>query len=340
MGRAVDAKPAKISDVAALAGVGVGTVSRVLNGSARVSESTRRMVNAAIEELEYRPSPAARALSTGRSSTVAVVAPFFTSPSMVERLRGVVETLDGTQYDLMLYDVQSPRRYPEHLLELARTQRGSGVLSFSLTPTDADVERFRRAQVPLVLIDARHAEVPHLVIDDEAGGYMATRHLLALGHRRIALVADTPKSPYGFHSSNDRRAGYRRALVEAGCPLRPEFERAGKHGRQIAHRLTDELLGVPEPPTAIFAVSDTQALGVLEAAQEAGYRVPEDLSVVGFDDIEVAAYVGLTTVRQPLRASGVRGAELLLDAMDGVADPVAEVMPLEVVTRRTTGPVR
>ena len=161
----------------------------------------------------------------------------------------------------------------------------------------------------------RHPRLPRVVVDDVHGGALATRHLLELGHERIAFVGDTNDPRYGFVSSHRRREGYREALEAAGYPRPARAGAVRPHGRQVAHRLTTELLSLPEPPTAIFAASDIQALGVLEAAGYEGIAVPDELSVIGFDDLEVAPYLGLTTVRQPLYESGRRGLERLLSVM-------------------------
>jgi DNA-binding LacI/PurR family transcriptional regulator len=161
--------------------------------------------------------------------------------------------------------------------------------------------------------------------------------LIDLGHRRIGYVSDPLESPFNFTSSLDRFRGYRAALETAGIAFRPEYHRQGKHGRYEARRLAAQLLALPQPPTAIFAASDTQAMGVLEAAQDADLHVPQDLSVVGYDDVEVAEYLGLTTIRQQLFESGVRGVELLLEALEAPSDnPVCDVLPVELVTRDTT----
>lgn len=328
-----------IADVAARAGVGVGTVSRVLNNNPHISPQTRARVLAAIAELGYQPNQMARALSRGRTQTVGVIVPFFTSPSVVERLRGMVETLRQTGYDLILYNVESVSQRHEHFRSLAQPGRVDGVLVVSLRPEKAEIKRFREARIPLVLVDSAHPDVPHVIIDDFQGGYMAARHLLDLGHRRVAFVGDPEQNPFGFTSSVRRLAGFRQALLEAGVPLPDSRVREGPHGRHVAHRLTSELLALPDRPTAIFAASDTQALGVLEAAQEHGLAVPQDLSIIGFDDIEVSPYVGLTTVRQPLAQSGARGASLLLAELAGQgAGGVEEVLPLELVLRKTTAP--
>jgi len=177
------------------------------------------------------------------------------------------------------------------------------------------------------------------VVDDIAGGQQATQHLIDLGHRRIGFVSDNLENPFNFTSSRHRYRGYRQALSQAGIPFRPEYHRQSTHGLSEARRLALELLSLTERPTAIFAASDTQAMGVLEAARQLGIQVPGQLSVIGYDDIEVAGYLGLTTMRQLLFESGQRGVELLLDALDNPgAKPVREVLPTELVVRTTTGP--
>ncbi len=325
-----------IVDVAAKAGVGVGTVSRVLNDSPLVSDKTRERVKSIIDELDYRPSQMARNLSLGRTLTIGVIVPFLTQSSVIDRIRGIVATLRTTPYDLVLFTVETPAQRTEQFRNLARN-RVDGLLSVSLSPGDHEVERFQRAGIPVVLINGRHDAVPRVVTDDVAGGLLATRHLIELGHERIAFIGEPALDPYGVGWSEFRHQGYRQALTEAGLEVRPQYELLGQAGRPVASRLTLQLMHGAEPPTAVFVASDAQALGVIEAAQEAGLDVPGQLSVIGFDDIKVARYVGLTTVRQPLFESGCRGATLLLEALQvDELEPCEEVLPLELVTRRTT----
>jgi LacI family transcriptional regulator, galactose operon repressor len=338
---AISTTPARIADVAAAAGVGVATVSRVLNGNANVAAPTRARVLEAITALNYRPSSLARNLSLRRTLVIGVVIPFFTSPSSVERLRGVVTALEGSPYDLALFDVESADRQRRAFDLLGRGDRADGLLVVSLVPPAEELGRLAAANLPTIIVDAPHETLTTVVVDDVAGGEQATRHLIELGHSKIAFIGDKPPDPFRFHSSRDRTLGYERALENAGIAVRPEYIRAGTHNRHVARSIAIELLKLPDRPTAIFAASDTQALGALEAARVLGIDVPRDLSVVGFDDIEVAAYVGLTTVRQPLLESGRRGAELLLQALDGPpARPLRELLPLELIVRGTTGPAR
>jgi len=330
-----------IADVAAHAGVGAGTVSRVLNDSPRVSASTRARVLAAIEVLDYRPNPLAQGLSRGRCQTLGVVVPFFTHASAVERLRGVVAALDGSRYDLVLFNVESPVHRDEHFATLTRRDRADGLLIVSLPPPPTSLHRLATSGVPTVLLDSRGAGVPAVVTDDVEGGRLATRHLLDLGHTRIAFVGDDPDNPLGFTSSRAREDGYRETMAAAGLEVRPGDIVHGPHVRPIARQLAERMLAGPDRPSAVFAASDAQALGVLEAARAAGIDVPGGLSVVGFDDIEVSGYAGLTTVRQPLFESGRLAARLLLESL-AAEDPLGESehqLDLELVVRRTTGPV-
>jgi LacI family transcriptional regulator len=329
-----------IADVAAHAGVGAGTVSRVLNDSPRVRDSTRARVLAAIELLDYRPNPLARGLSRGRCQTLGVVVPFFTHASAVERLRGVAAALDGSRYDLVLFNVESPVHRDEHFATLTRRDRADGLLIMSLPPPPHSLARLADAGVPVVLLDTCGRGVPAVVTDDVEGGRLATRHLLALGHERIAFIGDDPDNPLGFTAGSSREAGYRQTMAEAGVDFPAGYVCHGPHVRAVARRLTERLLARRDRPTAVFASSDVQALGVLEAARAAGLDVPGDVSVVGFDDVEVSGYAGLTTVRQPLFESGKVAARILLAALEEGHIPEAHEhrLGLELVERSTTGP--
>jgi DNA-binding LacI/PurR family transcriptional regulator len=316
-------------------------VSRVLNGSPKVRDSTRARVLAAIELLDYRPNPLARGLSRGRCQTLGVLVPFFTHASAVERLRGVVAALDESRYDLVLFNVESPVHRDQHLASITGRDRADGLLVLSLPIPKRDLERLTAAGVPVVLVDSRGGAVPAVVTDDVQGGRLATQHLVDLGHTSIAFIGDDPKNTFGFTSSVQREHGYGAVLADAGIPYRAELVRHGGHDRIVAEGLAGQLLDAADPPTAVFASSDVQAAGVLAAAAARGLQVPGDLSVVGFDDIEVSAFMGLTTVHQALYDSGHLGARLLLDAVAGKAPPAEEhVLPIALVERSTTAQPR
>ena len=289
----------------------------------------------AIEALDYQPSTAARGLTSGRWQAIGVVAPFFSSPSAVERLRGVAERLAENGYSLVLHDVETLEQRASALSAFARPDRVDGLLVISLPLADDEQTALLGHDIPIVQIDVPDGPDPGLAIDDVHGGRLATAHLLAAGHRRVGFVGDAPAGAFGFTSSEDRRRGYLRALREAGIEPVTELQQRGFHGRVEARAPAERLLGLPDPPTAIFAASDLQAVGVIEAIRARGLRVPDDVAVIGFDDIELAEIVSLTTVRQPLRESGALGAGALLALLDGREPERRPLPPLTVIERAT-----
>jgi len=329
-----------ISDVAAKAGVSAATVSRVLRGKPQVAASTRQRVLTAAEELGYSPSRAAQSLALGRSSSIGVVAPLADSPSVAERLGGLTARLGASDYDLTLFGINTSTERVDLLAELADPGRIGAVVLISLRPTPDEVEALAAAGVPTVVIDANVPSLDCVYIDDGEGGRLAARTLLASGHRRIAFVGDVADSEFGFTSSEDRRIAFEDVLATATVQIPDEYLKRRPHGADEAKLATFELLDLAEPPTAIFAASDVQASGVLEAAHERGVDVPGDLSVIGFDDIRSARGMGLTTIRQPLEESGAYGAKLVLEALEHRPIGMSIELPLSLVSRRSTAPPR
>lgn len=330
-----------IRDVARKAGVGIGTVSRVLNDSPLVSEETRLKVLAAIEDLDFSPNTTARRLSRGRSMAVAVIAPFFIRRSYIERLQGIEHILSASGYDLILYNVETVPRRDACLRMVPRAERLDGMIVISLAPTISETERLIELGVPTVLIDAHADSLNSVEIDDVNGAHQAVNHLIDLGHTSIAYIGESlDNNAFNFQPIIDRYNGYRQALAQAGIPFRSEYHRQGEYGWIEGRRMAHELFELAEPPTAIFAYSDTIAFGVLEAAQQAGLNVPNDLSVIGFDDVEVAQFFRLTTVRQLLYESGAHGAELLLAQLQGDEQENIQhiILPTQLVVRDTTAP--
>lgn len=330
-------RAATITDVARIAGVGVGTVSRVINGSPRVSDATRARVRAVIEDLDYRPNSVAQRLSRGRTLTVGVVVYDLTNPSVVERLKGLVDGLGAAGMDMALFNVESAEQRDRLFDRLLRGGGVDGLIIVSLGVGDEDAARLVTSRLPVVLLDVAHARLPSIVVDDRAGGALAAHHLLDLGHRRVAFVGDDGAGPFGFTACRDRLEGFRTALAGEGVDLPDDLVILGRHDRVVAEDLSDRILSRDDPPSAVFAASDTQAIGVLTAAGGAGRRVPTDLSVIGYDDIDVASFVGLTTVRQPLRESGIQAAAMIRDALSGIVDrSLTRFLSLEVAVRSTT----
>lgn len=331
--------PSTIKDVARHAGVGVGTVSRVLNGSPLVSAQTREKVRDAIRDLDYVPNKFAQRLSLGKTLTIGVIAPWFTRPSVVERLRGIELVLAETQYDLNIFNVETVKRRERVFDDIIRTGKVDGLLVVSLVPTEDEATRLKEAKITTVQIDARGYFFSQVAIDDSIGGMDATNHLIAKGHRQIAFMSDFFSEKLGNNSQQLRFVGYKQALEMVGLPIRSEYVHQKPFRRETAREATRELFNLKDPPTAIFAANDTQAMGVMETAQEMGISIPEDLSLIGFDDIEVATYLNLTTVRQPLLETGIQGAQMLLDSLDQETDEIKKIiLPTQVIERGTTGP--
>ena len=329
--------PATIHDVAKLAGVGIGTVSSVLNESRPVQEATRQKVLAAIAQLDFVPNPSGRRLSMGKTHTIAVIITYFTNPAQFERLRGVMSVIAESDYDINLFAVETIPQRNKIFQTVPRRGRVDGMLIFSLAPTKDDLRRIRQEDLPVVLVEGYHPELPHIFIDDVAAARNAVQHLIDLGHRKIAYISDYLDDLFNSGFNRNRYLGYRQALEAAGLPVRPDYHRQGWHTRQNAQQMTLDLLKLPDPPSAIFAFSDELALGTLEAVRDLGLRVPDDLSVVGYDDIELAHFAQLTTMRQHLFESGVQGVELLLDRIENPTAPPTHLRLVpELIIRQTT----
>ena len=327
-----------IKDVAQKAQVGIGTVSRVLNNSPAVKDSTRQKVKDAIADLNYTPNPHARHLSMGKTWHIGVMLPHLTLPSYIERLRGVQYALQDTEYELILYSVGNPSQRDKYFDKLSKSKDIDGLLIISLPPNKEQAEKFVKSKTPIVLVDASQENLCHIIVDDIAGGELATQHLIDLGHRKIAFLSDHLDTPFQ-RSAEDRYTGYRQALEKAEIRLQEKYLITGKIGRQDARQMAKKLLALESPPTAIFAASDTQAIGVLDAAKELNIQIPSELSVIGYDGIRDSEYVNLTTVSQPLLDSGVRGIELLLKAIASKhAKCVKHIQPIKLVKRGTTSP--
>jgi DNA-binding LacI/PurR family transcriptional regulator len=324
-----------IRDVAREAGVGIGTVSRVLNGSPHVSAATRERILAVVERLGYQPNVAARQLSGGKTYTIGVLTPFFTKPSYVQRLSGIQAALHQSNYDLVLYSIETAEQLHRRLPQLFSQRRIDGLLSISLH-IDAYLSDLKA--LPIVSIDDSLSTISHTVrIDNRNGGLLATQFLIEHGHQQIGFVGDLLEYEFGFPTTRDRFEGYCQALETKALSVNTKWHSFGDHSEAVAREQALEILQQNHRPTAIFASADTKALGVLAAARELNLRVPQDIAVIGFDDITVARYAGLTTVNQSLYDSGFIGAQKMLTLLGGQPDdhPQHVDLPLKIIKRHT-----
>src|SRR5437899_3599369 len=296
-----------IHDVARVAGVGIGTVSRVINNSTNVKPMTREKVLHAIAQLDYRPNPIARSMISKRTGSIGVVVPFFTRFFFIEVLRGTEAALAQLGRDLVLYNVETNAQRDRYFTELPMHHKVDGLLILSLTPEDATASTFEEKGMPVVLVDAYSPYLHSLVIDNVKGAYQAVKCLIEKGHQRIGFINGEIEGNFKFNQANDRLIGLHRAFGESGLLFEPELVLTSEWNKLGGKQAALQLLLQQKRPTAIFSASDMQAVGVLEAAKELGIPVPEQLSVMGFDGIEVSELLELSTVQQPMREIGEVG---------------------------------
>jgi len=325
-----------IYDVAKAAGVSIATVSRVLNTPHRVNEKTRSAVMSAIDKLSFVPKAEARARAMQNAGRIGVITPFFTSPAFVQRLRGVANALRDTNYELVIYTVDTLAHLKGYLFSLPLTRNVDGLIIMSIHFEDELAKHLVDNHMETVLIEYPQDKLSTIEIDDIAGGKMVAEYLLRKGHTRCAFLGDINKPEYGISPITLRLAGFRAGLEQAGFSLPIEYTLQVPYDMEATRQYCRDMLKMAEPPSAIFAATDVQAMGLLKAARELGLRVPQDLAVVGFDDLDMADYIGLTTVRQNLCEAGRIAVELLLSRMADPSRPLQHVhLPLSIVERET-----
>jgi len=325
-----------IIDVAREADVSFATVSRVINGKGYVSAQTRERVLQAMTKTGYVVNRQARALAGGRHQVIGLLVPELDTSYVGEILRGIDEELAAASYDLMLYTTHRRKtREPIFVSSLTNGMTDGLLMILPMDPA-AYVNNIRRRDFPFVLIDHEGLDDkgPSVGATNRHGAHQAMEHLLSLGHRRIGFITGNLEMDCAI----ERLAGYRQALEARGIPYDESLVREGNFHKPLAYQLTRELLGLPDPPTAIFAANDVSAFGVMDAVRDLGLRIPDDVSVIGFDDIPDAQTSNppLTTIRQPMREMGKRATRMLLEF---IANPDREIerieLPTELVVRST-----
>lgn len=330
--------PATIRDVAHEAGVSVTAAHRALNGKAELSSEKRARVLEVAQRLNYVPSAVARALVSGKTKTIGMIVTDNASPVYAGIVRGVEEAARAAGFGLLLCNSADSQERALDCLEMLRAKQVDGVVLTSVQTDRRDVTRLQEIGLPFVLLLRHFADlaVDHVVTDNDAAGFVATSHLLDLGHLRIGHIA----GPVHVSSAQGRHAGFLRAHAERdmatdqGLIVHAPFTVLG--GYDAAMPLLDRA----DRPTAIFAANDLQAVGVMKAARALDLRIPDDLALVGGDDIELAEFldVPLTTFHQPAREIGARGAELLLSRLhDEVEEPRQVVFTPRLIVRRSSG---
>ena len=330
---------ATIREVAQRAGVSYQTVSRVINNHPMVAASTRALVRAAIAELDYHPNAQAVGLSRNRADIIGVITHSIASPFFAQIVDGTAQALQA-QGRYMLLGCAKMTSQQETINSLQRSRRIDGMIIILPLSTSLEAaQQLASSQFPLVLVDLQYdIDANYIAIDNRQGAYCATEHLIELGHRRIGLISGPLIQPV----AHLRIAGYQDALRAYGLPYNPALVVTGDFAHTGGEAGAAHFLSLDDPPTAIFACNDQMAFGTVRTLRRHGVRVPEDISVIGFDDIAEASisYPPLTTIRQPLYEMGRLAADYICRVIDGIETERLQVtLTTELIVRQSTGPL-
>lgn len=329
-----------IAEIASKAGVSIPTVSRVLNNRPDVAPETRTHVERIIQESGFIRNRMANALRQGNSGLVDLVIPDLDSPYTVEVVRGVTGAIQRTAFRLALSVTYQTYDLEQQWLDRVLSASTDGVILLLARGQSHQLDELRRRDIPFVVVDHRGElgiDVPSVGATNWLGGRTATEYLLSLKHRRIGLISGAAT----LRCSLDRIAGYRAALESAGIAIDPELIRPGNHDQATGYEQTCALLDLPDPPTAIFAGCDVQAMGVYSALRARGIRIPEQMSVIGFDDVQISALVTptLTTIHQPLAEMGRTATSMLLRLIAGEPlDSIRAELTTSLIVRESCAP--
>ncbi|MFN2302903.1 MAG: LacI family DNA-binding transcriptional regulator [Anaerolineales bacterium] len=301
-----------IYDVSKLAGVSIATVSRVLNSPNLVSSETKEKVLWAIEQLGYVPKVDARERARKEIGRIGVVTPFFTLPSFSQRLRGIAAALIDSPYNLSVYPVNAKSHLENYYTMLPYSYHVDGLIIVSLPIDEKSVERFIRSKIPVIFIENCVPNFSSIEIDNYEGGKLAALHFINKGHSHCAYVGNTVLPEYTLRPEEQRLAGYRDTLRAKGIDLPEAYIKLPVFPPKDQTTQINELFDLKTPPTAIFSATDDLALQVLKVARDRGLQIPDELAVIGFDNIDIAEYLELTTISQSLCESGELAARRLL----------------------------
>ena len=330
-----------IVEIAGRAGVSPATVSRALRGMHHVNEETRSKIVAAAMELNYPlRSDLIPADLVKRTNRIGVIAPYISRWFFSQAINGIEQSLREVGMDLLLYNFSQVDARQRIFQQKQLRGKVDAIIVVSMPPTDEEFTSLLSLGIPITTIGFSHDGCTSIAIDDVLGGKVATQHLTDLGHREIAVLSGQRESAYNFDVSGNRSKGYVEALNEVGVEWNPELEISGDFNIYTSEIAMEAFLRRKKLPTAIFCHSDEMAFGALKAIRNKGMRVPEDISVIGFDDHDIAQYIGLTTVAQPPQFEGQVAAAA---AIAEIANPTLErrniVVPLSLMVRETTAAI-
>ena len=326
-----------IYDVADLAEVSISTVSRYLNNPEKVNSATATRVKTAMDRLAYIPHGNTGTKASRQVGRIGVLTPFFPAPSFVQRLQGMTPVFRQAHCEMLIYTVDTQEQLQEYLRSIPFSKRLDGLIIMSMRIGDDDARRLARAGLQVVLVENHDANFSGVEADNVRGGVLAAEHFLSKGYHPCAFVGESIVPAYSLYSSEPRGRGFKETLAKAGVAVDPSHIRLGDTTVEDGQRMGLELLSGDRRPRAIFAMCDLQAIGVLRAARHLGLKVPEEVAVLGFDDIEAAEYMDLSTVSQSLAESGRLAAELLLGRIREPDRPLQSIhLKVSVIQRSTT----
>ncbi len=331
-----------IYDVARKAGVGIATVSRAFNDSSLIREETKKRILEIADELNYQPHGLARGLARKQTHTIATVVPFFFNYFFLNLLKNVQYSLSKKNYDMFLYSVDNLEHKENMFDKVLYERKCDGVMLFSLTLDEEYADKFIKSNVPVIIVDNYHSSLDSITISNKRGAKDATNHLISLGHKKIAMINGNLSS----FPAKVRLEGFNEALKENNIVNNPRYIinadlDLGEDGfnEMAGYRAMKQLAALGKNrPTAIFISSDIQAIGALRAAKEEGISVPDDCAIVGFDDIDFAKYVGLSTMRQPVHTMAELAVNRLLRRIENkTRDKFQVELSAELIVRESCG---
>lgn len=329
-----------INDIAREAGVSKATVSRVLNNPGKVAEGTRKKVLEVIQRRNYRPNPLARALTVKRTGIIGVIVSDISNPFYAVMVRSIEEVCRAHAYHIFLCNTDGREEEEELYIDSLIEKRADGIILGSVHLESTSFKKLKEVEIPFIFVSRlprNREEYDYVMIDNVLGGYMATRYLLSLGHTKIAYLGGR----WNTSSNLDRFEGYKKALQEAGIEIQEEYIRCGEFSMEGGHREGLRIIELGERcPTAVFCANDAMAIGLLEACRERKVKVPEELSVIGFDDIPLSALgcIQLTTISQSIADLGALSGKMIVDKIADAEKRNAKqqvVFPPKLVVRRT-----
>ena len=330
-----------IAEIAELAGVSPATVSRALRGLHHVNEETRSKVVAAALELKYplRPDLLPRD-QVKRTNRIGVIAPNISRWFFSQAINGIEQSLREAGMDLLLYNFSQVDARQRIFHQKQLRGKVDALIVVSMPPTDEEFGSLLSLGIPITTIGFSYEHCTSVTIDDVLGGKVATKHLTDLGHREIGVLSGQRETAYNFDVSDNRNLGYIQALNSVGVEWNPDFEIRGDFNIYTAEIAMESFLRRKKLPTALFCHSDEMAFGALKAIRKKGLRVPEDISVIGFDDHDIAQYIGLTTVSQPPQFEGqLAAASAIAELANPEQEPKTITVPLNLVVRETTAAI-